>query len=182
LILVCTALAALLIYGTKGIVDWKLALVIDPPTDVMALAGGYVAHWVPAASLKLVFAGLLVLAGFFMLQPVSEARAVEAKRFGLWQRSFGGYHYAVNLWLAIPITAATGLVAGMVGISGGSFKIPLMVLICGVPMRIAIGTSSAMVAATALMPFGGPGPERGLGPSRRTGGHRWRAHRRGAFP
>jgi len=28
-----------------------------------------------------------------------------------------------------------------------------MVLACGVPMRIAIGTSSAMVAATALMGF-----------------------------
>jgi len=37
--------------------------------------------------------------------------------------------------------------------AGGSFKIPPMVLIWGVPMRIAIGTSSAMVAATALMGF-----------------------------
>ncbi len=41
----------------------------------------------------------------------------------------------------------------MVGISGGSFKIPLLVLACGVPMRIAVGTSSAMVAATALTGF-----------------------------
>jgi len=30
-----------------------------------------------------------------------------------------------------------------------------MVLACGVPMRIAVGTSSAMVAATALMGFSG---------------------------
>jgi len=30
-----------------------------------------------------------------------------------------------------------------------------MVLLCGVPMRIAVGTSSAMVAATALMGFVG---------------------------
>lgn len=36
---------------------------------------------------------------------------------------------------------------------GGSFKVPLTVLVCGVPMRIAVGTSSAMVAATALMGF-----------------------------
>ena len=43
----------------------------------------------------------------------------------------------------------------MVGISGGSFKIPLMVLVCGVPMRVAVGTSSAMVAATALMGLAG---------------------------
>jgi len=153
LILVCTALSALLIYGTKGVVDWKLALVIDPPTDVMALVGGYFAHCLPGASLKLVFAGLLVLAGFIMLRPAPQARAHSERRLGVWRRRFGGYDYAVNLWLAIPITAATGLVAGMVGISGGSFKIPLMVLACGVPMRIAIGTSSAMVAATALMGF-----------------------------
>ena len=30
-----------------------------------------------------------------------------------------------------------------------------MVLLCGVPMRIAVGTSSAMVAVTALMGFCG---------------------------
>ena len=30
-----------------------------------------------------------------------------------------------------------------------------MVLACGVPMRIAVGTSSAMVAVTALMGFAG---------------------------
>jgi len=153
LILVCTALAALLVYGTKGVVDWKLALVIDPPTDVMALVGGYFAHRLPGDSLKLVFAGLLVLAGFLMLRPAPQARAGSERRFGFWRRRFGRHDYVVNLWLAIPITAATGLVAGMVGISGGSFKIPLMVLACGVPMRIAIGTSSAMVAATALMGF-----------------------------
>lgn len=41
----------------------------------------------------------------------------------------------------------------MVGISGGSFKIPLMVLLCGVPMKIAVGTSSLMVGLTALMGF-----------------------------
>jgi len=153
LILVCTALAALVVYGSKGVVDWKLALVIDPPTDVMALAGGYFAHWLPGGPLKLVFAGLLVLAGFLMLWPLPQPRVRSERKFGFWRRQFGGYDYTVNLWLAIPITAATGLVAGMVGISGGSFKIPLMVLACGVPMRIAIGTSSAMVAATALMGF-----------------------------
>ena len=153
LILMCTALAALIIYGTKGVVDWKLALVIDPPTDVMALLGGYFAHWLSGVSLKLVFAGLLVLAGFFMLRPVPQARASAGRRLGYWRRRFGGHEYVVNLWLAIPITAATGLVAGMVGVSGGSFKIPLLVLACGVPMRIAVGTSSAMVAATALMGF-----------------------------
>jgi len=153
LILVSTAAAALFVFQGKRTVDWKLALVIDPPTDVMALVGGYFAHAFAGSALKFFFAALLVLAALFMLRPAKERGPGERKAFGHWRRRFGGHDYVVNLWLAIPITAATGLVAGMVGISGGSFKVPLMVLACGVPMRIAVGTSSAMVAATALMGF-----------------------------
>jgi len=150
-ILVACSLAALVIFHKHKTVDWKLALVIDPPTDIMAFVGGYYAHRFSGLTLKLIFAGLLVLASFFMLFPVKDKKGDNKGRPGFWHRKFGDSEYTVNLWMAIPITAATGFVAGMVGISGGSFKIPLMVLACGVPMRIAIGTSSAMVAVTALM-------------------------------
>lgn len=153
LVLFTTAVSALLIYGKHRTVDWKLALVIDPPTDIMAFVGGYFAHRVSGDALKYIFSGLLILAGFFMLRPVREQTPLDTRRFGYWSRVFGEYRYVVNLWLALPISAFTGFVAGMVGISGGSFKIPLMVLACGVPMRIAVGTSSAMVAATALTGF-----------------------------
>jgi len=150
-ILLFTAVAAALIFQKNRWIDWKLAMVIDPPTDVMALVGGYYAHLLPGVVLKFVLAGLLVVASFFMLLPGSDRRFSDKKRLGFWHRKFGGHKYVVNLWLALPITMGTGLVAGMVGISGGSFKVPLMVLTCGVPMRVAVGTSSAMVAATALM-------------------------------
>ena len=86
---------------------------------------------------------------------VKDKPILRQKRFGYWYRKYGEQEYVVNLWLAIPITAALGLAAGAVGISGGSFKVPLMVLLCGVPMKIAVGTSSAMVAMTALMGFAG---------------------------
>jgi len=154
LILATTAIAALLIFQKYRTVDWKLALVIDPPTDIMAFFGGYWAHIFNDVVLKFIFAGLLVGASFLMLYPIRE-KITNKKRFGFWHRQYRSYRYTVNLWLAIPVTAATGFVAGMVGISGGSFKVPLMVLACGVPMRIAVGTSSAMVAATALMGFFG---------------------------
>ena len=153
LILFCTAGAALTVFQKTKFIDWKLAMVIDPPTDVMALVGGYFSHAFQGIMLKLIFAILLVLSGFFMLHSAREISFSTTKRFGFWRRKFGEHKYVVNLWLALPITACTGFVAGMVGISGGSFKIPLMVIACGVPMRVAVGTSSAMVAATALMGF-----------------------------
>jgi len=154
-ILMLTAFAGMLIFHKHKLVDWKLALIIDPPTDIMALVGGYFSGYVSGLSLKFMLAGLLVLAGFLMLLKVKDTPILRQKKFGYWHRKFGDQEYIVNLWLTIPITAAVGLAAGAVGISGGSFKVPLMVLLCGVPMRIAVGTSSAMVAATALMGFVG---------------------------
>jgi len=152
-ILVATAVTALLIFQKHKTVDWKLALVIDPPTDIMAFVGGYYAHIFSDMALKLVFAGLLVLAGLLMLRPIQEQPGENRRRIGFWNRQYNNCEYTINLWLVIPITAATGFAAGMVGVSGGSFKIPLMVLACGIPMRVAVGTSSVMVAATALMGF-----------------------------
>jgi len=152
-LLLATACAGMLVFHKHKKVDWKLAFVIDPPTDIMAFVGGYFAHLVSGTAMKLALGVLLVVASFCMVLKVKEHPLRREHRVGFWRRKFGEDEYTVNLWVAIPITAVTGLVAGAVGISGGSFKIPLMVLACGVPMRIAVGTSSAMVAATALMGF-----------------------------
>ena len=152
-ILMLTAFAGMLIFQKNKTVDWKLALVIDPPTDIMAFFGGYFSNYASNVSLKLILAGLLLISGFLMLIKVNERPIRTTKKFGYWHRDFQGQSYVVNLWYTIPITALAGLAAGAVGISCGSFKVPLMVLLCGVPMRIAVGTSSAMVAATAIMGF-----------------------------
>jgi len=150
-VLMAAASTGMLVFHKSRMVDWKLAMVIDPPTDVMAFVGGYASHLVSGLGLKIFLSALLVLAGICMLLKVRERLGSGRARFGFWRRRFGDDEYVVNLWLAIPITAAVGLAAGAVGISGGSFKVPLMVLACGVPMRVAVGTSSAMVAVTALM-------------------------------
>jgi len=152
-ILMLTAFSGMLIFQKNKLVDWKLALVIDPPTDLMAFVGGYFSDYASSVTLKVILAGLLVTAGVLMLINVKERPIRHKKRFGYWHRNFQGPEYVVNLWLTIPISALAGLAAGAVGISCGSFKVPLMVLLCGVPMGIAVGTSSAMVAATAIMGF-----------------------------
>ncbi|OPL10350.1 MAG: hypothetical protein AVO34_11220 [Firmicutes bacterium ML8_F2] len=153
-ILLITSLAGMIIFQKNKLVDWKLALLIDPPTDIMAFVGGYFSAYTSGIVLKLILAGFLVLAGFLMLVKVHD-KPLKKQKFGYWQRNFQGHEYVVNLWLTIPLTALAGFVAGAVGISCGSFKVPLMILLCGVPMWVAIGTSSAMVAATAIMGFAG---------------------------
>jgi len=155
LIILATALTSMIVFNKHKKVDWKLALIIDPPTDVMAFVGGYFAEFLQVTTLKLVFAIVLVIISIVMFIPVKEKTISPKAKVGYWHRYFNGYDYTVNLWLTLPITAAVGFFAGAVGISGGAFKIPLMVILCGIPMEIAIGTSSAMVAVTALMGFSG---------------------------
>ncbi|MDZ7671527.1 MAG: sulfite exporter TauE/SafE family protein [Halanaerobiales bacterium] len=153
LIMMTTAGVSMLVFNKSKRIDWKLALIIDPATDIMAFVGGYLAGGFDDHILKLIFAGVLIVVSFFMFLPVKERKISLENKFGYWKREFNGYQYVVNLWFAIPIAAITGFFAGAIGISGGSFKVPLMVLACGVPITVAVGTSSAMVAVTALMGF-----------------------------
>ena len=151
-ILMATSVSATLVYARSKMVDWKLALVVDPITDVAAFIAGYYAIRVGASTLKILFAAVIIASSYFMFRPVrnGETLCPERRGFGFWRRRFGGNDYCVNLFAALPLSGAAGVVAGLLGISGGLFKVPLLVLLCGVPMKIAVATSSLMVAITGL--------------------------------
>ncbi|NOX53707.1 MAG: sulfite exporter TauE/SafE family protein [Planctomycetes bacterium] len=151
ILIVATSAAALSTYWRNQKVDWKLALVIDPPTDVMAFVGGYFSAWVPERLLQALLAGVLTVAGILMLtQRLDLAGRVAAIRTRLrWHRQFRDVQYTVHLPLVLTATALIGLLSGMIGITGGIIKLPIMVLLCGVPMDIAVATSTVMVAVTA---------------------------------
>jgi len=153
ILIAATSFAALYRFSKKNKVDWKLALVIDPPTDIMAFVGGYFSGMLPDSILRSILVAVLMLAGTLMLKNRTSDTAVNAKddeHWWLWHRDFQGEKYTVNLPLVLTATAIIGLLSGMLGIAGGIIKLPIMVLLCGVPMDIAVATSTVMVAVTAL--------------------------------
>jgi len=155
-ILFAASVAAMIIFQKNKSISWALVILIGTFTALPALGGGYFSYLFSGFSLKLVFAAMLLIAGAVMLFPVSEhAKLTANKHFGIIKIKSGGEIYSINLWIALPITALTGFGSGMVGVSGGSFLVPLMVLACGVPMHTAVGTASTLIAATAFMGFTG---------------------------
>ncbi|KPK69164.1 MAG: hypothetical protein AMJ84_10080 [Acidithiobacillales bacterium SM23_46] len=152
-ILFTTAFAAMLIFQRHGVVEWRLVVGIGSLAAMAAFAGGYLSAYVAGRMLKFVFSALLVIAAFLMVTPVKKKPVTETSSRGQWRLRTPEGQFIVNLWISIPITLATGFGAGMVGVSGGSFLVPLMVLACSVPMPLAVGTASAMVGSTALMGF-----------------------------
>jgi len=153
-ILFISSLAATLIYGGKRVVEWKLVLFIGTLTAIAAFCGGYFSSYFSGKTLKFVFSFFLLIAAFLMLRPVREGvNSEKAHQLFFWHLKSRAHEYPINLKIAVPIIVATGFGAGMVGVSGGSFLVPLMVLACNVPMRIAVGTATTLVSITALMGF-----------------------------
>ena len=148
------SVAAMLIFHKKKSISWPLAFSVGGITAIAALAGGLLSHFFSGYALKIVFAVMLFASGIVMLLPKPKPKSGDCG-FGIFQLKSGGERYRINLWIALPVTLLTGLGSGMVGVSGGSFLVPLMVVACGIPMQLAVGTSSSLIAAISLMGFAG---------------------------
>jgi len=164
-ILFLSALMGAIVFGKARTMSWPLVFFFGGLNASLAFVGGFEAHAFGGTTLKIVLSILLFIAGVAMLLPEKEAHKVAISRLGYWNIHEGDNRYVINLWIAVPLTMATGFFSGMVGISGGSFLVPLMVVGCGVPMRTAVGTATAMLAATALTGFTGNALHGGFDPA-----------------
>ncbi len=155
-ILFAGSLAAMITFHKNKSFSWLLALLMGLFTALPALGGGYFSHLFSDFSLKIIFAIMLFIAGIVMLLPVTvKNKKNSSEHLGIIKIHSGKEIYHINLWIVLPITILTGFSSGMVGVSGGSFLVPLMVFACGVSMHTAVGTASALIAATAFMGFTG---------------------------
>lgn len=150
-ILIVSSLAATILFGKQKITDWKLVLLIGSMTLIAAFLGGLFSDVFHDKWLKIIFAGFITIASLLMLKPVKKELKPH-KRLTLTMHS-GTETYYLNLALIIPVVLVTGFISGMVGISGGSFLVPLMILAIRVPMPIAVGTSTTLVMITASAGF-----------------------------
>jgi uncharacterized membrane protein YfcA len=164
-ILLASAVMGAIVFGKARTMSWPLVFFFGGLNASLAFLGGLEAHAFGGTTLKLVLSVVLFMAGVAMLFPEKQATKTAVSRLGYWNIQEGGNRYVVNVWMAAPLTMATGFFSGMVGISGGSFLVPLMVVGCGVPMRIAVGTATAMLGATALTGFAGNALHGGFGPA-----------------
>ena len=156
-IIMSLSISSSLVYYRVQLIDWKLALLIEPLTAIMSLIGGYYSSSLRMKELQILFILVLIVSGYFMIKSIKEIqdKFINEKKWGYWLRKFGEEEYSVNLLIGLPLTALAGLMAGLLGIGGGIIKVPLMALLLGVPMKIAVGTSCFMVGITALFGFWG---------------------------
>lgn len=146
------SISSTLVFRKAHQVDWSTALVMEAPTTLGAFIGGILSKNVSSQTLGLILSILLLTAGWFMLYPPNDTihrqRKAHPSRWVL-QRKMNGESYQLDLRLMVPIMLTVGILTSMVGIGGGALKVPLMVLLFGIPLPIAIGSSAFMVGLTA---------------------------------
>lgn len=153
-----STISAAIVFHRRRVIDWRLLLYIVPLAAVGSFLGGYAAHLISAAAITAIFAVFLCFSALLIYRHDSSK---EGRMHGLvpkllvWERTYGEHHYSVSLGVLIPIGLGLGAMAGMLGIGGGLFLLPVLILLFGVPMRITIGATTVYTGVSALVGLAG---------------------------
>jgi len=131
-------------------VDVRSAVLLALPGIVGTSIGTRVAAVVPGALQLVLLAPLMCVAAFLMFRDGATATQRESV-----DPSSAGQR-AGQLWIILLEGAALGFITGLLGVGGGFLIVPLLVLVRGLPMHRAVGTSLAVItinSASALLHF-----------------------------
>jgi len=123
-------------------VEWRLSAVFSAAGIPATFVGGAVGRLLPDAILMIGFAVVMVIAGIRMLaDPGSGGAACKTGDSGINWRRCAAY--------SIPTGFAVGFLTGLFGIGGGFLIIPALVVLLGVDMTIAVGTSLIIIVVNS---------------------------------
>lgn len=156
--------ATALVGGIKNsfnkLVDFKTAIIFGIPSILAVyVTRAFIMPWIPAEipfgnllsvskgdGLLIIFAILMVATAFSMIRGNGKTRELENIECQL-----KNHHYGLVLLEGIGV----GMLTGLVGAGGGFLIIPALVLLAGLEMKLAIGTSLFIIAVKSLIGFMG---------------------------
>jgi len=128
-----TSLSSMRAHHRQGAVDWKIALAISPGILAGSFATALAAGFLPTRVLTVLFTGLVFYASISIL-------------FDLQPKTTRPLPGAAGLFTA---GSAIGIAASLLAAGGAFLTIPFLTW-CGVPLRRAIGTATAVGVPIAI--------------------------------
>jgi uncharacterized membrane protein YfcA/glyoxylase-like metal-dependent hydrolase (beta-lactamase superfamily II) len=126
-----TSAVTLAPHARAGRVRWRTGLVFGLAGMAGAYTGGRLSGPVPGAVLLVSFAAMMLAASAGMIRG---------------RRGTGGQREQLHLAAALGLGVAVGAATGFVGAGGGFAIVPALVLVAGLPMPAAIGTSLLVIS------------------------------------
>lgn len=144
LVVGCTSVAAMIPHARGLRVQWRTGLIFGAAGMAGAFAGGRIAHFIPGGVLLLAFGATMLVAAAAMMRG---RKAAADETIG------GPKHLPIPMVLAQG--ALVGAFSGLVGAGGGFLVVPALVLLGGLPMGVAVGTSLVVIAMQSFAGFAG---------------------------
>ena len=126
-------------YARQRLVDWRAVLGLGVPGVVGTYGGAALAAYVSGAVQLAAFGMVMLVAAGAMMRGRPEAEGADRAVPSPWALTAAG--------------VALGLVTGFVGVGGGFLIVPVLVLMVGLDMRRAVGTSLSVVVLNSAVGF-----------------------------
>ncbi|MCA9062226.1 MAG: sulfite exporter TauE/SafE family protein [Planctomycetaceae bacterium] len=133
------AMVGLIPYARARLIDWHSVAYFGIPGMAGTWLGAWIANFVPA-SIQLVLFAIVMLGAAVMMFRGRVAPSVES-------------HQRQALWKIVPEGLLVGIITGLVGVGGGFLIVPALVILGGLPMRSAVGTSLVIICLKSLSGF-----------------------------
>jgi len=115
-------------------VSWRTAVLVGLPSMAGAVLGAKAHALVPERLTLVLFAAVLLVATALMFRARSEAHGEPR----------------LEVALLVPVGLALGALTGFLGVGGGFLIVPALVTLTRLPLKLAIGTSMAIIAGSSL--------------------------------
>ncbi len=133
-----SALAAIP-YAVQRQIAWRSVLLFGLPGMAGAWIGSRIAAGISGSVQLALFAVVMLVAAGFMLRRPSMIAPADRIPRPAWKVAIDG--------------SAVGVLTGLVGVGGGFLIVPALVLLGGLPMSLAVGTSLVIIAGNATTGF-----------------------------
>jgi uncharacterized protein len=134
-----SSISAVMVHRKNNFVSKPLVLYMGAASAAASLVGAWLSAYVSANVLLFLFAGISTAAAVLMFLPKREVESdVPADQVPF------------NRTLAVLIALAVGTIGGLIGAPGAFIYVPLLMYVLGIPTRVTVGSTLAIVLLGSL--------------------------------
>lgn len=118
-------------------INFKYSAYFGLSAAVFSFLGSYLTKYIPNLAIKIIylFAVTASIILFFLRRKIEEKKLAGSE---------------IKFYEIMPVGAAAGFTAGILGVGGGFLFVPALLFFCSLPMKIAVGTSLGAIIFVSI--------------------------------
>lgn len=144
----------------KGLANVRLGIFFEMPMALGSITGSFLMIKLPSELLQLMFAIIILPVAVSMylkskrVEKIDDTEIKEGNGFSVMSYYDNNlrkkvYYVPKRLKLGFVFSYLAGMMSGLFGLGGGIVSVPVMNILCNIPMNVAISTSNFMIGLSA---------------------------------